>query len=93
VIDIEEISRISHEHNAIVTVDNTFMTAYNQNPIELGADVICNSASKYLNCFSDLTMGFLLTNSKEIYEKLEYATSSIGAVPGPFESSMVLKSL
>ena len=79
VSDIQEISKIAKKNNCILVVDNTFLTPYFQKPLKLGADVVVHSGTKYLAGHNDTLVGFLVTNSPEIGEKLRYLTKTIGA--------------
>ena len=91
--DINAITSIAKEHDILVAVDNTFMSPYFQRPIELGADIIIHSTTKYLNGHSDVIGGAVITNSKEIGEKLHYIQMSVGAVPGPFDCWLTQRSI
>ena len=82
--DIQAISEICKEKNVMLVVDNTFMTPYNQQPLNLGADIVVHSATKYIGGHSDIVMGALITNSKDIYEKLHFLLNSLGPIPSPF---------
>ncbi len=83
--DIPAISKITHEHGAILVVDNTFLSPYFQNPLELGADIVVHSVTKYINGHSDVVMGVAITNSQELYEKIKFLQNAMGAVPSPFD--------
>ena len=74
VADIEAISKLCHSKNkdVIVAVDNTFLTSYFQRPLELGADLVCYSLTKYMNGHTDVVMGGMTMNDKELYEKLKF---------------------
>jgi len=89
--DIEAIAAIAHERSALVVVDNTFATPYLQQPIPLGADIVLHSATKYLGGHSDVVGGFLAVDDDEIADKLRYTQNAAGAVPGPFDSYLVLR--
>lgn len=91
--DIKAISEVCKEKNIILVVDNTFMTPYNQKPLDLGADIVIHSATKYLGGHSDLVMGAILTNNKEMYDKLFFLLYSIGSTPSPFDCYLVCRSL
>lgn len=94
VLDIEAISKLAHAHeNIIVVVDNTFITSYFQRPLELGADIVVYSVSKYLNGHSDVIMGALVVNDDELYERLKFLQNSSGIVPSPFDCYQVNRSL
>jgi cystathionine gamma-lyase len=89
--DIKAVSAIAKKHKIIVAVDNTFMTPYFQKPLDLGADIVVHSVTKYLGGHSDVVMGVLATNSSELYEKLKFLQNSIGAIPSPFDCYMALR--
>ena len=88
---IEAIASIAHERDAIVVVDNTFATPYLQQPINLGADLVVHSATKYLGGHSDVVGGFIATSNDELAEKLAFTQNAAGAVPAPFDSYMLLR--
>ena len=91
--DIQAISEICKEKNITMVVDNTFMTSYNQKPLDLGADIVVQSVTKYLGGHSDVVMGALVTNDKELYEKLYFNLYAIGPATSPFDCYLVLRSL
>jgi cystathionine beta-lyase/cystathionine gamma-synthase len=91
IFDIEEISKISKKMNAIVVVDNTFLSPYFQKPLLLGADIIVHSTTKYINGHSDLIGGAVILNDKILYEKILLVQKSVGAVPSPFDSWLTLR--
>jgi cystathionine gamma-synthase len=93
VIDIEAAAKAAHDVGAIVVVDNTFATPYLQRPLELGADIVLHSTTKYIGGHSDLIGGFVATNDPTIAERLYFLQKSLGAVPGPFDSWLVLRGL
>jgi cystathionine gamma-synthase len=93
VIDIEAAAKTAHEVGAIVVVDNTFASPYLQRPLELGADIVLHSTTKYIGGHSDLIGGFVATNDPTIAERLYFLQKSLGAVPGPFDSWLVLRGL
>ena len=93
VIDIKAAVDAAHEVGAIVVVDNTFASPYLQRPLELGADIVVHSTTKYLGGHSDLIGGFAATNDHTIAERLYYLHKSLGGVPGPFDSWLVLRGL
>ncbi|CAG8552179.1 15653_t:CDS:2 [Acaulospora colombiana] len=92
-VDIRMVARIAHTHNAILVVDNTFMSPYFQNPLELGADIVVHSITKYINGHSDVVMGAAITNSTEIYNKLKFLQNALGAIPSPFDSWLASRGL
>jgi cystathionine gamma-synthase len=93
VIDIERAARAAHEVGAIVVVDNTFATPCLQRPLELGADIVLHSTTKYLGGHSDVIGGFVATNDPTIAERLYFLQKSLGAVPGPFDCWLVLRGI
>jgi cystathionine gamma-synthase len=92
-IDIEAAAKAAHAKGAIVVVDNTFATPYLQRPLELGADVVLHSTTKYIGGHSDVIGGFVATNDPTIAERLRFLQKSLGAVPGPFDCWLVLRGL
>lgn len=92
-IDIEEASKIAKKHNVLLCVDNTFATPYLQNPLDLGADIVMHSMTKYLGGHSDVVMGALITNNKELYEQFAFIQNSCGAVPGPQDCFLMLRGI
>jgi cystathionine beta-lyase/cystathionine gamma-synthase len=93
VVDIRAAADAAHEAGAILVVDNTFATPYLQRPLELGADIVVHSTTKYLGGHSDVVGGFAATNDPTIAERLYFLQKSLGAVPGPFDSWLVLRGL
>ena len=91
--DIELITNLAKEHGILVAVDNTFMSPYFQRPIELGADLVIHSTTKYLNGHSDVIGGVVVTNSEKLGETLHYIQMSVGAVPGPFDCWLTQRSI
>jgi len=91
--DITEICKIAHQHDIIVAVDNTFMSPYFQRPLDLGADIVMHSTTKYLNGHSDVIGGIVVTNNDKIAEQLHFLQMSVGAVPGPFDCWLTQRSL
>jgi len=93
VTDIAAAADIAHAKGAIVAVDNTFLSPYLQRPLELGADVVLHSATKFLNGHSDLLSGLLVSSRREHAEAFAFAQKSIGGVPSPFECFLVLRGI
>jgi cystathionine gamma-synthase len=93
VVDISAISRLAAASGALTVVDNTFATPYLQRPLELGADVVVHSATKYLGGHSDVVSGVVVTRNAEVAERLHYHQNAAGAVPGPFDCWLVLRGL
>lgn len=93
IIDIEACSKIAKAHKLTLVVDNTFASPYLQNPLNLGADIVMHSVTKYLGGHSDVVMGALVTNSDEWHEKLYFILNSCGANPGPMDSFLVMRGI
>lgn len=93
IIDIAVCSTIAKANKLILAVDNTFASPYLQNPIDLGADIVMHSVTKYLGGHSDVVMGALCTNDDKLYEQLAFIHNSCGATPGPFDSFLVLRGI
>jgi len=93
VVDIKAAAEAAHAVGAIVVVDNTFATPFLQRPLELGADVIVHSTTKYLSGHSDVVGGFAATNDPTIAERLLFLQKSLGAVPGPLDCWLVLRGI
>src|SRR3954469_12517969 len=93
VVDIRAAAEAAHAAGAILVVDNTFATPYLQRPIELGADVVVHSTTKYLGGHSDVIGGFAATSDPTIAERLNFLQKSLGAVPGPFDCWLVLRGI
>lgn len=91
--DIEAISVISKRYNLILVVDNTFATPWLQNPLDLGADIVMHSATKYLGGHSDVIHGCIMLNDDTLREQLYFIQKSCGAVPGPMDCFLVLRGL
>ena len=91
--DISKICEIAHKENILVAVDNTFMSPYFQRPIEMGADLVVHSTTKYINGHSDVIGGVVISKTKELGEKLHYIQMSVGAVPGPFDCWLTQRSI
>ena len=91
--NIKEISKICKKNNCILVVDNTFMSPYNQRPIDHGADIVMHSTTKYLGGHSDIIGGILVCNNLEIIESLKFIQMSVGAVPSPFDCWLTQRSL
>jgi len=93
IIDIKAVAKIAKEHNILFAVDNTFATPYLQRPLDLGADIVMHSATKYLGGHSDVVMGALMLNDKEIADKLYFIQNASGAICGPQDSFLVLRGI
>jgi cystathionine gamma-lyase len=93
VVDIEAIAQISKDKKLTLVVDNTFASPYLQNPMDLGADVVMHSVTKYIGGHSDVVMGALMLNDDELYKRLWFIYNSCGATPGPMDSFLVLRGI
>jgi len=93
IFDIAKISAIAHKHNAITVVDNTFATPYLQRPLELGADVVFHSTTKYLGGHSDVLGGAVILNDGELAKKIEFIQFAVGAVSSPFDAWLTHRSI
>lgn len=91
IFDIKAISEISHKHNSLVVVDNTFLSPFFQKPLVLGADIVVHSTTKYINGHSDIIGGAIVLNDKVLYDKVHLVQKSVGAVPSPFDSWLTLR--
>lgn len=93
ITDIAEITNIAKKHGIMAIVDNTFMTPYLQRPIELGADIVVHSATKYLGGHSDLVAGLAVVNGSELAERLHFIQNSTGGVLSPFDSFLLIRGI
>lgn len=93
VIDIEAASKIAKKNNILLGVDNTFATPYLQQPLNLGADIVMHSATKYLGGHSDVVMGALIVKDKDLADKLYFIQNASGAICGPQDSFLVLRGI
>lgn len=93
VTDIAQMAEIAGEHNLILIVDNTFLSPYFQNPLNLGADVVVHSGTKYLGGHNDTLAGFLITSRDDISEKLRFNIKTTGAALAPFDSWLILRGI
>ncbi len=91
IIDIEAAATIAHQHNLLLVCDNTFASPYLQTPLDLGADIVLHSATKYLGGHSDVVHGALVMNDAGLEERLRFIQNSCGAVPGPHDCWLVLR--
>lgn len=91
--DLQAIADIARETGAMLVVDNTFATPYYQRPLELGADIVLHSATKYLGGHSDLVSGIVATSRADIAERIKFIQNAAGGVPGPFECWLLLRSI
>jgi len=93
IVDIKACAQIARAHGITVAVDNTFASPYLQNPLDLGADIVMHSVTKYLSGHSDVIMGALVMNDEKLYKDLAFIMNSCGAVPGPQDSFLVLRGI
>lgn len=93
IVDIAAVAAIAKQHQVLLCVDNTFASPYLQNPLDLGADIVMHSATKYLGGHSDVIQGCLVMNDKELYDQLYFIQKSCGAVPGPQDCFLVLRGI
>jgi cystathionine gamma-lyase len=93
VIDIAAYSALAKKHNILLAVDNTFATPYLQTPMDLGADIVMHSVTKYLGGHSDVVMGALCVNDDALAQRLAFIQNSCGAVPGPQDCFLVLRGI
>jgi len=93
ITDIAEVVAIAKPHNILVCVDNTFASPYLQNPLDMGADIVMHSATKYLGGHSDVIQGALMMNDQKLRDELYFIQKSCGAVPGPMDCFLVLRGI
>ena len=93
ILDIEALTKLARSKGATSVVDNTFMSAYFQNPLALGADMVVHSVTKYMNGHSDVVGGIAVMNSTELYDRLKFLQNAIGAVPAPMDCFLVMRGL
>ncbi|WP_272517106.1 trans-sulfuration enzyme family protein [Providencia sp. PROV194] len=92
-VDINAICSLAKEHNILTCVDNTFATAWNQKPLELGADLVMLSASKYIGGYSDLIGGAVITQREDLASRLDFLKTTLGAIASPFDAYLALRGL
>ncbi|TVP58632.1 MAG: cystathionine gamma-synthase [Nodularia sp. (in: Bacteria)] len=93
IIDIAALAKIARKHNLILVVDNTFASPYFQTPLDLGADIVVHSTTKYLGGHSDIIGGAVITSNEQLYSQLQFYQNAIGAIPSPFDSWLVLRGI
>ncbi len=93
IVDIAAVCKLAKAKNIITVVDNTFATPYLQNPLDLGADVVAHSVTKYLSGHSDVVMGAIVVNNKDLHDRLAFLQNACGAVPGPQDCFLVLRGI
>ena len=91
--DIAAIAKLAREHQALTVVDNTFASPYGQRPLELGADLVLHSTTKYIGGHSDVVGGALIMSDDALHERLKFLQNAAGGVPGPFDSWLVLRGI
>jgi len=92
-VDISAVAAIAHRHNLLVVVDNTFASPYFQQPLELGADIVAHSTTKYINGHSDVIGGALVTSNEEVYQAIKFYQNAAGGVPSPFDAWLTLRGI
>ena len=93
IIDLNRIFKYTKQYNILTIVDNTFLSPIFQNPLNLGADIVIHSVTKYINGMSDVVMGCMMTNNIKIYEELKYLQNAMGVIPSPFDCYLVNRSI
>ncbi|MDP3582883.1 MAG: aminotransferase class I/II-fold pyridoxal phosphate-dependent enzyme, partial [Ignavibacteria bacterium] len=93
IYDIKAICEIAHNNNALAIIDNTFLSPVNQRPLELGADIVVHSTTKYLNGHSDVVGGAIVVNQAQLAEKLHYLVNALGQGEAPFDAWLVLRGI
>jgi len=89
--DIRLVADIAHRHKILLVVDNTFSSPYFQQPLDLGADIVVHSTTKYINGHSDVIGGIVVMNNEEVYQNIQFYQNAAGAVPGPFDAWLTLR--
>jgi len=89
--DIRAIADIAHRHKILLVVDNTFSSPYFQQPLDLGADIVVHSTTKYINGHSDVIGGIVVMNDEEVYQNIQFYQNAAGAIPGPFDAWLTLR--
>jgi cystathionine gamma-lyase len=93
IFDIEAISKLSRDRHALSVVDNTFSSPYFQKPLNLGADIVVHSTTKYINGHSDVIGGAMITSDQSLFDRILLVQKSVGAVPSPFDSWLTMRGL
>lgn len=93
ILDIRKLTDLAKSKNILSVVDNTFMSPYFQTPLDLGADIVMHSVTKYMNGHSDVIGGVLVTNSQKLFDELKFVQKSVGGVPGPWDAFLVMRGL
>jgi cystathionine gamma-lyase len=92
-VDIRAVAEIAHRHNLLLVVDNTFSSPYFQRPLELGADIVLHSTTKYINGHSDVIGGAVVMNDQQVYESIKFFQNAAGGVPGPHDAWLTLRGI
>jgi cystathionine beta-lyase/cystathionine gamma-synthase len=92
-VDIRAVAEVAHRHHLLLVVDNTFSSPYFQQPLDLGADIVVHSTTKYINGHSDVIGGAVVTNDEELHERLKFYQNAAGAVPGPFDVWLTMRGI
>jgi O-succinylhomoserine (thiol)-lyase len=92
-VDIRAVAEIAHRHNLLLVVDNTFSSPYFQRPLELGADIVLHSTTKYINGHSDVIGGAVVMNDPQVYESIKFFQNAAGGVPGPHDAWLTLRGI
>jgi cystathionine gamma-lyase len=93
IFDIAALAKLAKQKNVVSVVDNTFMSSYFQKPLDLGADVVIHSVTKYMNGHSDVVGGVFVTNNTPLYQEVKYLQNAVGAIPGPQDCFLVMRGL
>lgn len=93
IADVQAIGQVAKEKKVLYVVDNTFASPYLQNPLDMGADIVMHSATKYINGHSDVVMGALIMNDEELYKQLFFYYNAVGGTPGPQDSFLALRGI
>ncbi len=93
IVDIRGVSKIAKKYNLLLIIDNTFMSPYFQKPLELGADIIIHSGTKFLGGHNDTLAGFIVTNREDISEKLRFLIKTVGSCLSPFDSWLIIRGI
>jgi cystathionine beta-lyase len=93
VIDIKAVAAVSKKHQLLLAIDNTFASPYLQQPLELGADIVMHSATKYIGGHSDVVLGALIVNDDDLFKRLSFIQNASGAICGPMDSFLTLRGI
>ena len=92
-VDIRAIAEIAHRHNILLVVDNTFASPYFQQPLDLGADIVIHSTTKYINGHSDVIGGAVIVNDEQLYQDIKFYQNAAGGIPGPFDVWLIMRGI